>query len=70
MVKWTWWAQFGFLLVAFGVLLEGCTSGGAYQKDSEYVPYITDVPPSFYDNDPALRHWYTTPYWHPTANGE
>ena len=70
MMKKIWWALSGFLLVVIGVLQEGCTAGGANQKNSEYVPYISDVPPSFYNHDPTLRHWYTTPYWNPTVGGD
>ena len=61
---------FCFCLLVLGTLQEGCTSGAAYQKETEYVPYLTDIPPTFYNNDPGLRHWYVAPYWHPTANGE
>ena len=60
----------GLLMVVLGVFLAGCPAGGGYQKDSEYVPYISDVPATFYDNDSTLRHWYTTPYWHPTSGPE
>ena len=60
------------LLFAALALLDlslGCAGGGYYQTQSseEYVPYITDVPPSFYDNDPTLRHWFTAPYWDPSV---
>jgi hypothetical protein len=57
----------GLLLLILGVFQEGCTTGVSYQKEPEYEPYITDVPPSFYDNDPMLRHWYTFPYWNPNV---
>jgi hypothetical protein len=48
----------------------GCAGGGYYQTSDQYVPYITDVPPSFYDGDPTLRHWFTAPYWDPSSKGE
>jgi hypothetical protein len=25
------------------------------------------VPPSFYNDDPTLRQWFTAPYWNPEA---
>jgi hypothetical protein len=45
----------------------GCASGGYYPSTHPDYPYITDVPPEFYDYDPTLRHWYTAPYWNPNA---
>jgi hypothetical protein len=55
-----------FLLMA----IAGCAAGFSYQSGppTPNVPHITDVPPSFYDNDPALRHWYTYPYWNPNRD--
>lgn len=64
MMRNIWWGLLGLLLLGLG---EGCTAGVAYQKNSEYVPYISDVPPAFYNNDPALRYWYTYPYWNPNV---
>jgi hypothetical protein len=49
-------------LLALGL---GCASPGYYQTREPYNSAITDVPPSFYDNDPTLRDWYTAPYWNP-----
>ncbi len=47
----------------------GCAAGGGYQSGGSYEgSYITDVPPSFYGNDPTLRQWYTAPYWNPDAS--
>jgi hypothetical protein len=54
--------------LALLVLGLGCAGGQYYQSSEDYEPYITDVPPSFYDNDPTLRHWYTYPYWDPTRS--
>jgi len=57
------------LLAAAVVLLAlsvGCANGRYYQTSEQYEPYITDVPPSFYDYDPTLRHWFTAPYWDPS----
>ena len=60
-------------MIVAAVLLSlsiGCATGRDYQTSEQYVPYITDVPPSFYDYDPALRHWFTAPYWDPSSLGE
>lgn len=48
----------------------GCATGGYYQGDYQssdpyYQGSIGDVPPSFYDYDPTLRHWFTASYWNP-----
>jgi hypothetical protein len=68
MMRNIWWGLLGLLLLILGIFQEGCTAGGTYQKNSEeYVPYITDVPPAFYNNDPTLRYWYTYPYWNPNV---
>ena len=62
----------GWLLIvlAASMNLAGCAASFDYQTGppAPYVPHITDVPPSFYDNDPALRHWYTYPYWNPNRD--
>jgi hypothetical protein len=50
--------------LALLLLAAACASPGGPQP-VEYQPHISDVPPSFYDNDPQLRHWYTYPYWNP-----
>lgn len=56
------------LLVAWALLAlsAGCAAGRYYQAPEPYSPSITDVPPEFYDNDPALRDWFTAPYWDPS----
>jgi hypothetical protein len=56
------------LLLAAVLLLTGCAAPGAYQGPTYEGSYITDVPPSFYGNDPMLRQWYTAPYWNPAAS--
>jgi len=55
------------MALALLALVCGCASGQYYQASDRYEPYITDVPPEFYDNDPTLRHWFTAPYWNPNA---
>jgi len=62
------WVGLGLLLLAPLLFLAGCAAGEASRGDTSYYPYISDVPPSFYGNDPALRQWYTTPYWNPYAS--
>jgi hypothetical protein len=54
-----------YLALALTFLAAACASPGGPQPPEEYQPHISDVPPSFYDNDPQLRHWYTYPYWNP-----
>jgi hypothetical protein len=57
------------LVLALLSLLAGCAAGAAYQpgREAPYEPYISDVPPSFYNGNPALRDWYTAPYWDPSV---
>jgi hypothetical protein len=67
-------ARIRIALVALALLTLtlGCASSGQYYQTSsseDYEPYITDVPPSFYDNDPTLRHWFSYPYWNPNRGG-
>ena len=50
-------------LVTLLALAAGCATSGPPQ--GEYYPSISDVPPSFYDYDPMMSHWYTYPYWDP-----
>ena len=56
------WLAWGALLAAIG-----CAAGYYAEPGPAPYPgsYISDVPPSFYGNDPALSHWYTAPYWDP-----
>ncbi|MEW6658232.1 MAG: hypothetical protein AB1424_06205 [Thermodesulfobacteriota bacterium] len=58
------------LLAALALLAlnSGCATGQHYQTTDQYEPYITDVPPEFYDYDPTLRHWFTAPYWNPNTH--
>jgi len=61
--RWVW----SLLLVL--LISGGCAApGGSYQGSDYQYSYITDVPPSFYGNDPALRGWFTAPYWMPDAS--
>jgi hypothetical protein len=66
----------GLALAAF-LALAGCaggagggysSSGGSYYGYGAYTgSYINEVPPSFYNDDPTLRQWFTAPYWNPEA---
>jgi len=51
--------------------LAGCAQGYYYYAPRA-VSYqgasVDEVPPSFYDDDPNLRYWYTAPYWNPSAS--
>jgi hypothetical protein len=62
------WGVMGLLLVVPVILLGGCAAGGAYQGAGSEGSYLTDVPPSFYGDDPMLSQWYTAPYWNPDAS--
>ena len=50
------------------VFLAGCAPG-VYQRSMATPELMSDVPPSFYGNDPSLRHWYVAPYWNHEAPG-
>ena len=59
-----------FAVLVLLVLNIGCAAPGYNQTPSEgYQSSISDLPPSFYDNDPALRDWFTAPYWNPDIGG-
>ena len=57
-----WWKVLGLLLL---MLLAGCAAGETSRGDTSYSSSLFDVPPSFYGNDPAMRQWYTPPYFMP-----
>jgi hypothetical protein len=63
-----WRLVSGLLLLVPVALLAGCAGVGNGRGAVADEPYITDVPASFYDNDPALRQWFTAPYWMPDAS--
>jgi hypothetical protein len=62
-----------FLVLALGLFLglAGCsaTTSPAWQTKAGSIAYQTQdsgqglVPPSWYDNDPAMSQWYTPPYF-------
>jgi hypothetical protein len=45
-------------------LLSGCADGGAYRNGSA-DPYVSPLPLAFRNTEPALRQWYTAPYFNP-----
>jgi hypothetical protein len=63
------WRGWLWLLWTLLLLPAGCAAPeGSYQGSAFPGAYITDVPPSFYGNNPALEDWFTYPYWRPDAN--
>ena len=58
------WGVLGLLLLAPVVLLAGCAPG-AYRGAASADAYISPLPPAFQGTDPALRQWYTAPYFMP-----
>jgi hypothetical protein len=61
-MKKRWWVVSGLLLLLPLALLAGCTAGGAYQGSGSADAYSSPV---FQGTDPALRQWYTAPYFNP-----
>ena len=59
------WGVLGLLLLAPVVLLAGCAAGGTYRGAESADAYISPVPPALRGTDPALRQWYTAPYFMP-----
>jgi hypothetical protein len=60
-----WWRGVGLLLLASMVLLEGCASGGAYRETGYAGTFTNQVPGALRDTDPALKQWYSAPYFNP-----
>jgi hypothetical protein len=58
------WGVLGLWLLVPVVLLAGCAPG-AYRGAESTDAYISPVPPAFHGIDPALRQWYTAPYFNP-----
>jgi hypothetical protein len=55
----------GLLLLMPVMLLAGCTAGETYRGTGSGNTYIAPLPPALQGTDPALRHWYTAPYFNP-----
>ncbi len=59
-----WWGVAGLLLLVPVMLLAGCTAGETYRGGAS-GSYNRDIPRALSDTDPALRQWYTAPYFDP-----
>ena len=59
------WKVRGLWLLAALALLSGCTAGDAYKGAGPADAYVSPLPPALRGTDPALRHWYTAPYFDP-----
>ena len=60
-----WWGVAGLLLLVPLMVLAGCTAGETYRGGGSAPAYHRDIPPSLSDTDPALRQWYSPPYFDP-----
>ena len=65
MTKRCWGVLLGLWLLVVVALLTGCAAGGGYRGAASADSYVSDVPPAFRATDPALRQWYTAPYFMP-----
>ena len=59
------WGVLGLWLLVAVALLTGCADGGAYRGAGSADAYSSPLPPALQGTDPALRHWYTAPYFDP-----
>jgi len=59
------WMVGGLLLLVTVLLLAGCAAGGASRGSGSADAYISPIPRVFQGTDPALREWYTAPYFMP-----
>jgi len=59
------WGLLGLWLLVPVVFLAGCAAGGAYRGAASADAYVNNVPPALRDTDPALRQWYSPPYFNP-----
>ena len=59
------WGVSGLLLLVAVVLLAGCAAGDGYRGGGSADAYDNPLPPALQGTDPALRHWYTAPYFDP-----
>jgi hypothetical protein len=60
-----WWGVAGLLLVVPVMFLAGCTAGEGYRGEVSTPAYNREIPRALYETDPALRQWYTAPYFDP-----
>ncbi len=55
----------GLLLLVPVMFLTGCIAGETYRSETSAPAYNRDIPRALSDTDPALRDWYTAPYFDP-----
>jgi len=60
-----WWKVAGLWLLAPVMLLTGCAAGGTSRGAASADASISDVAPALSTTAPALREWYTAPYFMP-----
>jgi hypothetical protein len=59
------WGVLGLWLLVTVVVLSGCAAGGVRRSAGSADAYISPLPPALQGTDPALRQWYTPPYFDP-----
>jgi len=59
------WGVRGLWLLMALALLSVCAAGELYRGAEPADAYISPLPPALRGADPALRHWYTAPYFNP-----
>jgi hypothetical protein len=60
-----WGGVVGLLLLVPTMLLAGCTAGEGYRGEVSAGSYNREIPRALSNTDPALRDWYTAPYFDP-----
>jgi hypothetical protein len=60
-----WGGVSGLLLLVTIMLLAGCTAEEGYRGEASAGSYRREIPRALSDTDPALRDWYTAPYFDP-----
>lgn len=60
-----YWRVLKLCLLVAVALLSGCAEGGAYRDAGSADAYVSPLPPALRGTDPALRQWYTAPYFDP-----
>jgi hypothetical protein len=58
-----YWGVLGLWVAA--ALLAGCANGGTYRGAGSGGANNSYSAPALRDTDPALREWYTAPYFDP-----
>jgi hypothetical protein len=60
-----WWGVWGLWLLVPVILLAGCAAGGAYSGAGSADTSNSYVSPVLSGTAPALKQWYTAPYFDP-----